>query len=335
MSYLHNSNQFLGDIEYLNISDIEPPLNILRIQGNNDLSNLSNSIKQHGLIQPIVVRPIYGHFEIVAGCRRYMACKSLNWKKIPCHTVHLNDIQTFEMALVENIQRESLSALEEAESFKMYVLDKGWGSISDLSFKIGKSPSYITKRISLLDLPPDVKQSIEKAELKPSSAEELLAIKDPERQSQLAEMILKRRLTTMKARELVREDPYYCENSEIIEVRSELQAFNKSIVILKIAMNKMAQLIDEEDERYEQDEKERKNNKNTIESDNNHINDEKNKLKENIIETTNKNKTKNNFLIKELLMYEKRQLHDQIGMLMKAKKKYAKNIFRYRRIMDR
>ncbi len=298
MSYLHNSNHFLGEIEYLNISDIEPPSNILRIQGNNDLSNLSNSIKQHGLIQPIVVRPIHGHFEIVAGCRRYMACKSLNWKKIPCHTVHLNDIQTFEIALVENIQRESLSPLEEAESFKMYVIDKGWGSISDLSFKIGKSPCYITKRISLLDLPLDVKQSIENAELKPSLAEELLAIKDPERQSALGKLILKRRLTTMKARELVREDPYYCENSEIIEVRSELQAFNKSIVILKIAMNKIVQLIDEEDERYEQDEEERKNNKNTIESDNNHTNNEKNKFKENTIERTNKNKTKNNFLIK-------------------------------------
>jgi len=212
------------------------------------INTLSNSIKQHGLIQPIVVRALDNHFEIVAGCRSYFACKSLNWKKIPCHTVHLNDIQTFEMSLVENIQRESLSPLEEAQSFKTYVLDRGWGSISDLSFKIGKSPSYITKRISLLELPSEVQQSIESAELKPSSAEELLSVKDPERQSQLGKMIIKRHLTTMKARKLVREDPYYCENSEIIEVRSELQVFNKSIVILKIAMNKIAQLIDDEDE---------------------------------------------------------------------------------------
>jgi ParB family chromosome partitioning protein len=260
-----------------------------------------------------------------------MACKSLNWKKIPCHTVHLNDIQTFEMALVENIQRESLSALEEAESFKMYVLDKGWGSISDLSFKIGKSPCYITKRISLLDLPLDVKQSIEKAELKPSLAEELLAIKDPERQSALGKLILKRRLTTMKARELVREDPYYCENSEIIEVRSELQAFNKSIVILKIAMNKMAQLIDEEEDenndysnefRYRENDKDESNNKDIEKENNIHY------------KNTNNN-NKSSILIKELLMYQKKQLHDQIDMLMKAKRKYAKNIFRYRIIMEK
>ena len=199
------SHRFFGEIQEIDILSIEPSSfhncrNINQIV----IDTLANSIKQHGLIQPIVVRPLDYRFEIVAGCRRYIACKSLNWKKIPCHIVHLNDIQTFEMALVENIQRESLSPLEESKSFKMYVLDKGWGSISDLSFKIGKSPCYITKRISLLDLPLDVKQSIENAELKPSLAEELLAIKDPERQSQLAEMLLKRRLTTMKARELVR-----------------------------------------------------------------------------------------------------------------------------------
>ena len=254
-----------------------------------------------------MVRALNDRFEIVAGCRRYFACKSLNWKKIPCHIVHLNDMQAFEIALVENIQRESFSPLEEAQSFKTYVLDKGWGSISDLSLKIGKSPSYITKRISLLDLPSDVQQSIESADLKPSSAEELLSVKDPERQSQLGKMIIKRHLTTMKVRKLVREDPYYCENSEIIEVRSELQVFNKSIVILKIAMNKIAQLIDEDEEEDDVDIKK----------------DQKDKDKD------------KNLLIKELLMYQKRQLHDQIDMLMKAKKKYAKNIFRYRRIMEK
>jgi ParB family transcriptional regulator, chromosome partitioning protein len=74
----------------------------------------------------------------VTGCRRYIACKYINWKKIPCHAVHLNDMQTFEIALVENIQRESLTPLEEAKSFKTYVLDKGWGSIYELSSKIGE-----------------------------------------------------------------------------------------------------------------------------------------------------------------------------------------------------
>ena len=103
-------------------------------------------------------------------------------------------------------------------------------------------------------------------------------------------MIVKRHLTTMKTRELVREDPYYCENSEIIEVRGDLQSFNKSIVILKVAISKLEDIVEKE-------------------------------------------KEDGNFLIDELLMHQRKLLHDQIDTIMKAKKKYAKNIFRYRKIM--
>jgi ParB family transcriptional regulator, chromosome partitioning protein len=287
-----SSEHFFGQVEEINISDIRPSPYNCRNSNDASVKNLAYSIKQHGLLQPIIVRTKdNSYFEIVAGCTRYLACKSINWKKIPCQVVHLNDMQTFEAALVENIQRESLSPLDEANAFKMYVLDKGWGSVSELSSKIGKSPSYITKRIGLLVLPSDVQKLIEDSTLKPSSAEELLSIKEPERQSQLGKMIVKRHLTTMKARELVREDPYYCENTENVEVRSTLQSFNKSIVILKIAMSKLATVIEKE-------------------------------------------KEDGNFIVYELLMHQKKLLHDQIDTIMRAKKKYAKNIFRYRKIMN-
>ena len=182
------SYRLFGEIEYIPISSIKTSLYNCRDINQIVIEAISESIKQYGLIQPIVIRVAVtavedraivedNHYEIVAGCRRYMACKILNWKKIPCHIVHLNDKQAFEISLVENIQRESLSPLEEAKSFKKYVLDKGWGSISNLSSKIGKSHSYITKRIAMLNLPLDVQQSIKNYELKPSSAEELLYIK--------------------------------------------------------------------------------------------------------------------------------------------------------------
>ncbi len=337
------SYRLFGEIEYISVSSIKPStLYNCRDINQIVIEAISESIKQYGLIQPIVIRVAVtavedgaivedNHYEIVAGCRRYMACKILNWEKIPCHIVHLNDMQAFEISLVENIQRESLSPIEEAKSFKKYVLDKGWGSISNLSSKIGMSHSYITKRIAMLDLPLDVQQSIKNYELKPSSAEELLYIKDPERQSQLGKMILKRHLTTMKARKLVREDPYYCENSEIIEGRSELQAINKSIVILKIAMSKIAQLVEDEDEEEEEKEDERNYDD---------INDSNGMNSKELRERNNRNSngivnSKSNLLIKELLMYQKKQLHDQIDILLKAKKKYVKNIVRYRQIMER
>jgi ParB family chromosome partitioning protein len=301
------SERFFGEVETINIKNIKLPTYRFRTVDDVDIERMSNSIKLHGLLQPVVVRPKDDCFEIVAGCTRFLACKSLHWRKIPCHIIQLNEVQTFEVALIENIERKSITPLDEAKAFKRYCFDNGWGSVSNLSSKIGKSPSYITKRMALLELPSDVQTHIKNSELKPSTAEEISTIKDPEKQSQLADLILKRHLTTMKARQLVKEDqdPYYCENSEILEVRSDLQSFNKAIVALRIAMSKIAEVIEEDEDEEEAD-------------------------NGNIIDNGNE---KNNIFINELLMYHKRVLHDQIDNLMKAKKKYAKNIFRYRMML--
>ena len=134
----------------------------------------------------------------------------------------------------------------------------------------------------------------------------------------------------MKARKLVREDPYYCENSEIIETRSELQAINKSIVILKIAMSKIAQLVEDEDEEGDEEDEKNYNDINDNNGTNSKVLRERNNRNSNGIANS-----KSNLLIKELLMYQKKQLHDQIDILLKAKKKYVKNIVRYRQIMER
>jgi ParB family transcriptional regulator, chromosome partitioning protein len=88
---------------------------------------LANSINQKGLLQPIIVRPKEGFFQIVAGNRRFEACKLLAWKKIPCHIIELDDKAAFEVSLIENIQRQTLNPLDEAQAFKTYVDDFGWG----------------------------------------------------------------------------------------------------------------------------------------------------------------------------------------------------------------
>lgn len=290
VSHSFNNSICIGEIDNLNIEDIVLPVNSLRnCYDDEEIKDIAVSIKNHGLLQPIVVRAKENCFEIVAGCRRYLACKSLRWKKVTCNIVHLNDMQTFEISLIENMQRRSLSPLEEATAFKAYVFDKGWGSITELSSKIGKSPSFITKRIALLDLPVDVKEKIKDYSLNPSTAEELLPVKDSEKQSCLADLIAKRHLSTKRVREIIKEDPFYCENSEITDVSGDLQSFNRSIVTLRIAMNRIGDIIEEEE---------------------------------------------NNFLIHELLMHHAKVLHGQIDNLMKAKRKYAKNIYRYRKILS-
>jgi ParB family chromosome partitioning protein len=157
-------------------------------------------------------------------------------------------MQTFEVSLIENIHRKSILPLDEARAYKKYIFDNGWGSVSELASKIGKSSSYITKRMALLDLSSDVQEWIKNFSLKPSIAEEISTIKDPNKQSILADLIVKRHLTTMNARQLVKEDTsYFCENSEVLEVRGDHQSFNKAIVALRVAMSKIAGAIEDEE----------------------------------------------------------------------------------------
>jgi ParB family transcriptional regulator, chromosome partitioning protein len=286
---LYDTSRLFGVVEDINISDIQLSPYNFRSSTDIKIGEIANSIIQHGLLQPIIVRAAKDHFEIIAGSRRYLACKSLGRKKIACHVVELDDREMFEVSLIENIQRKSLTPLEEATVFKIYVSDNGWGSIADLSSKLGKSTSYITKRISLLNLPDDVMGSIRNSSLKPSVAEELLPIKDSNKQSQLGSLIVKRHLSINKVRDLLKNDSLYDGSSDRSNLRRELRGFTNSIIALKIAMNRLGAIIEDEEE---------------------------------------------NWLVYEFLMQQKRMLNNQIDIVMKAKKKYAKQIFRYRKILN-
>ena len=125
-----------------------------------DDESLIISIREHGLIQPILIRPLSHGFEIVAGHRRYQACKSLRWRFIPCKIREMTNKQAFEIQLSENIQRKSMDPIEEAEAFRRYVIDFGWGGVSDLAKKIGKSEEYVSHRIPQLKLSEEIKNKI-------------------------------------------------------------------------------------------------------------------------------------------------------------------------------
>jgi ParB family transcriptional regulator, chromosome partitioning protein len=250
MSKILSNPRFLssGLLEDISIFKIIHPERHIRSRNEPPQDLLARSIKQRGLLQPILVRTKEEFFEIVAGNRRYQACKILGWRKITCNVVELNDKEAFEVALVENLQRKSLSPTEEARAFKAYVSDFGWGGISDLSSKIGRSVSYITKRIQLLTLPPSVLESIMDSKLTPSIAEELLSIKDKDRQLQIANIISKSNMTMRGARRLVKERQEECDSflsqvkyTDTLEEKQ--RAFDKTIVVLKLAMNRLAAVI--------------------------------------------------------------------------------------------
>ena len=162
-------------VEQIEMKLIRPSQFSLRDKFNDqqEIESLIASIKEHGLLQAILIRPYQNCFEIVAGHRRFHACKSLRWRHIPCKIKELNDKQAFEIQIAENIQRKSMSYLEEAEAFRKYVQDLGWGGISELAKKIGKSEEYVSHRIQLLKLPQDIKEKIMLNKLSISQALEL------------------------------------------------------------------------------------------------------------------------------------------------------------------
>ena len=132
---LSSSNLTAGLIEDIDIYRIKQPPECYRSSSSN-VSELASSIKLKGLLQPIIVRTKRdGYFEMVAGNRRLQACKMIGWRKIICHIVELDDKQAFEISLIENIHRKTLNPIEEAQAFRSYVNDLGWGGISDLAAK--------------------------------------------------------------------------------------------------------------------------------------------------------------------------------------------------------
>jgi ParB family transcriptional regulator, chromosome partitioning protein len=162
-------------VEQIEMKMIRPSQFSIRDKFNDhqEIESLIASIKEHGLLQAILIRPYQNSFEIVAGHRRFHACKSLRWRHIPCKIRELSDKQAFEIQITENIQRKSMNSLEEAEAFRKYVQDLGWGGVTELSKKIGKSEEYVSHRIQLLKLPQDVKEKIMLNKLSISQALEL------------------------------------------------------------------------------------------------------------------------------------------------------------------
>src|SRR5205823_14735043 len=152
------------------------------------------SIREHGLLQPILIRPLIHGFEIVAGHRRFQACRSLRWRFIPCKIRDMSDKQAYEIQLTENMQRKSMDPVEEAEAFRRYVIDLGWGGVTELAKKIGKSEEYVSHRLQLLKLPEDIKEKIISTRLNVSQAMELTTI-PPDKQSQIIDQVITNNLT--------------------------------------------------------------------------------------------------------------------------------------------
>ncbi|AMJ39640.1 ParB/RepB/Spo0J family partition protein [Anaerotignum propionicum] len=167
------------------------------------LEELAASIKTYGMIQPVVVRKNGDYYEIIAGERRWRAAKIAGLKKIPAIERKWEDAEAFEAALVENLQREDLNPIEEAESYRR-LQDEFSLSQEQISTKVGKSRSAITNSLRLLQLDSRVLNFVVENKLSSGHARTLLSITDKERQFELAEHVIEEELSVRATEALVK-----------------------------------------------------------------------------------------------------------------------------------
>jgi len=168
------------------------------------LSDLTASIREHGVLQPILVRPLNrGHYEIVAGERRWRAVTALALAMIPAIIEEMSDEQAIEIAVIENLQRENLSPLDEAAIFARMTTELGY-SIRKLADKLGKDKGYIENRLRLVAAPADVRALVAERSDTISHAYELMKIDDPARRAELAAQIARGELSLARLKSVVR-----------------------------------------------------------------------------------------------------------------------------------
>jgi ParB family chromosome partitioning protein len=219
----------------------------------------------------------------------------LGLKKISCHIVELDDRSAFEVSIIENVQRHSLNPVEEGLAFKKYVHEFGWGGISELAQKVCKSPSYVSRRIKLTNLPQDVLDLISQSAVNITTVEELFPVTDNETQSVLTELIRDERLSSRTVRKLVNGitykkvaiDSIFHHFTGVSDYERLCKTFDKAIIALRIAIKRLTTIIE---------------------------------------------KIEDNWMFYDIMMQHKHMLHHQVDLLIKEKTKYKKKYLQFRTI---
>ena len=236
-----NNDEVVQDLRSLR----QMPIEMLKASPNNprkhfaeaDLADLANSIRDKGLLQPIVVRPIAnGEYEIVAGERRWRAAQRAGIHDVPVLIRDLSDGEALEIALIENIQRADLNPLEEARAFGL-LLDQFSYTQQQLADSIGKSRSHIANTLRLMNLPESVRQQIEDGYLTAGHARALVATDSP---AELADRIIKLGLSVREAEGLARDSTTARKSKAKPEKDADTKALEKLVseaVGLKVLIN--------------------------------------------------------------------------------------------------
>ena len=193
-----------NSIVYININDIKPNEGQPRKTFVEEkLNELAASIIEHGIIQPLVVRNHNGHYEIVAGERRWRAARKAELKEVPC--IIREFTENMLVAIIENMQREDLNPIEEAEGLNQMIKTYGLTQ-AEVSKSVSKSRPYITNALRLLKLPEEIKSFVVEGKLTTGHARALLAVEDEEKQMMLCKKIIEDGLSVRKIEELAKNE---------------------------------------------------------------------------------------------------------------------------------
>lgn len=167
-----------------------------------EIAALASSLKEHGMIQPVLVRAVEGRYQLIAGERRLRAAQAAHLRQIPARVMELDDQRVSELAMVENLQREDLNAMDKAAAFKGYM-DRYGGTQEELARRLGLDRSTIANLIRLLDLPAEVQDAVRSRKLTAGHARALLGLESAEAQVTACEQVIREALSVRATEALV------------------------------------------------------------------------------------------------------------------------------------
>lgn len=241
-----NINESQG-IQTIRISEIEPNKNQPRRHFDEAaITALADSIRQHGLIQPILVRSTGTGYQIVAGERRWRACRMLGMSEIPAVIKDFSDSETAQIALIENIQREDLNPIEEAAAYKE-LMDKYDMTQEALSKAVGKSRPSIANSVRLLNMPEQVQELVKKGELSAGQAKAIAAADSDEDMIYLAERAANGQLTVRAIEKMLskkdeEENEGSDDNKMSAEKRQNMNYFTEMEISLRDALSRRVKI---------------------------------------------------------------------------------------------
>ena len=225
------------EVKHIPVNDIVPnPYQPRTVFDDDRIAELCETIKEHGIIQPIIVRMREGNFEIIAGERRWRATKKLGLLTIPAIVKDFNDAQAASIALIENLQREGLTALEEAVAYQK-LIDLHKLTQESLAQKLGKGQSTIANKLRLLNLPGTVQEFVLQRKVTERHARALLALKDEELQLKMVREIVEKDLNVKQTETRIQQ----MLESKIPKKQAKRVSFSKDT---RLAINTVRQSVD-------------------------------------------------------------------------------------------